>query len=287
MVIILLIFTILLGIIVGILIGLVSVGGSIILTSILIIFSLYFQPVLSMKQIVTTTSIFTLFTLISGTVYYSYKKLVDKSIVYSFGLPAFIASIVASLYSNSISDTILQGVFVFFALCAVIFIIYPDTNNKLHKLRNFKILIIVISVLIGIIGGMIGVGAGFLFVPIFMKVHKLPIKKAIGTGMVVGAILCVGTIMGKLDSSYIRLDVVLPISIAGVFGAMVGGRLTKYFKDKYLHIFMSSIIALLSIQAMASFLKEILLFPVYIVVVIVVFMIIVFSYFIYKFNREI
>lgn len=280
-------FTVLLGFIVGVLIGLVSVGGSIILTSILIIFSSYFQPTLNMKQIVTTTSIFTLFSLISGTAYYLYNKLVDKKIVYSFGLPSFIASIIASFYSNTISDNILQGFFVFFALCAVILIIYPDSNNKLHRLRNFKMLIMAISILIGVIGGMIGVGAGFLFVPIFMKVYELPIKKAIGTGMFVGAILCVGTIMGKLDFSYIRLDVVLPISIAGIAGAMIGGRLTKYFKDKSLHVFMSSIIALLAIQTMASFFKEILLLPVYIIVIIAFFMIIIFSYLIYKFNREV
>ncbi|WP_313429947.1 sulfite exporter TauE/SafE family protein [Siminovitchia terrae] len=258
----------LIGLFSGIISGMVSVGGSIIVTSMLILISAIFQLKLGMKQIVTTTAFYTLFTTISGAVYFWLQKLVVNKIVVYFGIPAVMSSLISSLMANSFNDNVLQGIFAFFALLAAITIILPSSGKKLDAEGRFPYFTAIsLSIIVGAVGGMIGVAAGFLYMPIFLRLFRLTVRQAVGTGMVVGGMLCVGTILGKLSWEYVRVDVIVPLGISGIIGALIGGKLTALISEKTLNFLMCLIIAAIAVQTIIVFLVNSLMVSLPIVMV--------------------
>lgn len=276
----------LIGLFSGVITGLVTVGGSIIVTSMLMLMSVILHLKLNMKQIVTTTAFYTLFTTISGAVYFWTQKLVVKKIVIYFGIPAVFSSLVSSLIANSMNDHVLQGIFAIFALIAAIAIILPESNKEWGTDENFPdVISIILSIIVGTVGGLIGVAAGFLYMPIFLRLFRLSIRQSIGTGMFVGALLCVGTILGKLSWDYIRVDVIVPLSISGIIGVVVGGKLTALIKEKWLNLLMCLIIAAIAVQTFIVFLADSWEVPLLVVIAVALAMSALFIWLIFKFNQ--
>ncbi|RWR11945.1 sulfite exporter TauE/SafE family protein [Siminovitchia fortis] len=276
----------LIGLFSGMISGMVSVGGSIIATSMLILISAVFQLKLNMKQIVTTTAFYTLFTTISGAVYFWLQKLVVSKIVIYFGIPAVISSLISSLLANSFNDNVLQGIFSFFALLAAVATFLPNSGKELEAEGGFPYFTaIFLSIIVGSIGGMIGVAAGFLYMPIFLRLFRLTIRQAVGTGMVVGGMLCVGTILGKLNWEYIRMDVIAPLAISGIIGALIGGKLTSLISEKWLNLLMCLIIAAIAVQTIVVFLADSLMVGIPVVVAVALAMSALFIWLIFSLNK--
>ncbi|MFS0647140.1 sulfite exporter TauE/SafE family protein [Siminovitchia sp. 179-K 8D1 HS] len=246
----------LIGLFSGVISGMVSVGGSIIVTSMLILFSTLYGWDLNMKQIVVF-----------------------------FGIPAVISSLASSLLANSIGDAWLQGVFAFFCLLAALAIILPDRRQHHHDNASFPYFTsIFLSLIVGGVGGLIGVAAGFLYMPIFLRLFHLTVRQAVGTGMVVGGMLCVGTIMGKLGGDFIRMDVILPLGISGVIGVLIGGKLTSFIKEKWLNLLMCIIIAAIAVQTIFVFLADSLMIAFPIVITAALLLSVVFLWLIFALN---
>ncbi|MBO1001860.1 sulfite exporter TauE/SafE family protein [Pseudogracilibacillus auburnensis] len=275
----------LIGLLSGIVIGLVTVGGSIIVTSMLMLMSAVFHLQLNMKQIVTTTAFYTLFTTISGAIYFWIQRLVVHKIVLYFGIPALLSSMISSLLANSLNNQVLQGIFAFFSLLAAVAIILPSSNKDLRTDMEFPYVIsIILSIIIGTVGGMIGVAAGFLYMPIFLRLFRLSVKQAIGTGMFVGGMLCVGTILGKLSWDYIRIEVIVPLSISGIIGVLIGGKLTTIISEKWLNLLMCLIIAAIAVQTHIVFLADSLMVPLPVIITVSLIMSATFTWLIFKYN---
>ncbi len=277
----------LIGLFSGIISGMVSVGGSIIVTSMLILISAVFQLKLDMKQIVTTTAFYTLFTTISGAIYFWLQKLVVNKIVLYFGIPAVVSSFISSLMANSFNDNVLQGIFAFFALLAAVAIILPSRGKEHNAESKFPYFTaIFLSIIVGAVGGMIGVAAGFLYMPIFLRLFRLTVRQAVGTGMVVGGMLCVGTILGKLSGEYIRMDVIVPLGISGVIGAVIGGKLTALISEKWLSLLMCLIMAAIAVQTITVFLADSLMISMPVLIVVALAITVAFVWLIFGLNKK-
>ena len=277
----------LIGLFSGIISGMVSVGGSIIVTSMLILISAVFQLKLDMKQIVTTTAFYTLFTTISGAIYFWLQKLVVNKIVLYFGIPAVISSLISSMMANSFNDNVLQGIFAFFALLAAVAFVLPSRGKELDAESKFPYFTaIFLSIIVGAVGGMIGVAAGFLYMPIFLRLFRLTVRQAVGTGMVVGGMLCVGTILGKLSGEYIRMDVIVPLGISGVIGAVIGGKLTALISEKSLSLLMCLIMAAIAVQTITVFLADSLMISMPVLIVVALAITVAFVWLIFGLNKK-
>ncbi|MFD1707444.1 sulfite exporter TauE/SafE family protein [Siminovitchia sediminis] len=255
----------LVGFFTGIITGMVSVGGGIIIAGILIFFSGLFHLQLDMKHIAMTTSFYSLCSTMSGTVYYWAQKMVVKRIVLFFGIPALIASLTSSTFANYVHDDILKGIFAFFSLLAAIAAVLPEKSKNTNQSseRFLYGLAVFSSVTIGIVGGMIGVAAGFLYMPIFMRYFKLPVREAVGTGLVVGGMLAAGTIIGKLGGGYFLPGIVLPLIFGGISGVLIGGKLTSIINASKLKAFISVVIFCVSIQMIYTFLSGVIGLSIY------------------------
>ncbi len=87
---------------------------------------------------------------------------------------------------------------------------------------------LVVGGLIGLITGVLGIGGGFLLVPMLVAVLRIPLPIAIGTSLL--SILAAATAGIIAHWTLLGVDphLVLPLVVAGILGAQVGARLVVW-----------------------------------------------------------
>ena len=179
----------------GVTLGLIGAGGST-LTVPIMVYLFGLDTVLA-----TTYSLFIVgFTSLIGS--YKQYKLgnVSWKYVYLFGFPSIFSVILSRTYliylipefiikSNNFSltkNTLLLLVFACMMLLASISMIknkaFEMDSNDLD-INRFQI--VIAGLIVGFITGIIGVGGGFLIIPVLSNWAKLPVKKAVATSLII------------------------------------------------------------------------------------------------------
>lgn len=173
-----------------------------------------------------------------------------RAVVY-FGLPSilgvvFVRRVLLPVMPEtlfSISDYDFSRRMLIFGLFATL--MFLSAYSMLHKskvrISHFRKktvvgpLMLVFGSLLGIFVGLIGAGGGFLMVPALMIIARMPIKRAVGTSLVIVCLNClVGFFLGdfftmKPDWSFLFRFV--SISFVGI---LVGGALSTYIDSQKL-----------------------------------------------------
>lgn len=92
---------------------------------------------------------------------------------------------------------------------------------------------------LGAMTGFLGVGGGFLASPVLVSVLHLPMRRAVGTSLLVIAVNSVAALGARAgDGTDLELAVVAPFTLAAVLGAWDGRRLSKRITGRALrHLF--------------------------------------------------
>ena len=91
------------------------------------------------------------------------------------------------------------------------------------------------GIIVGIITGFVGVGGGFLIIPSLVLFAGLPMKKAVGTSLMIMTISSLLGVLGDV-SDHVSIDYrfLLSFSAVAVAGIVTGSHLTKYVRDEKL-----------------------------------------------------
>ena len=88
------------------------------------------------------------------------------------------------------------------------------------------------SVVVGIITGFVGVGGGFLIIPSLVLFAGLPMKKAVGTSLMVMAFSSLLGVMGDISRhAAINYSFLLIFTAFAIAGIIAGSYLSKHIKD--------------------------------------------------------
>ena len=87
---------------------------------------------------------------------------------------------------------------------------------------------------VGILIGLIGAGGGFLIVPALMKFAKLPIKKAIGTSLLIITLNSLIGFTGDIQNMVIDWSFLLIFTAISVIGIFVGIYIQQFINEKHL-----------------------------------------------------
>lgn len=234
-----------LAILIGISLGLIGGGGSILTVPVLVY--LFQVDVV----IATTYSLFVVgITSLVGSLSYFKKGLVNLRISLYFGLPSLAGVLLArKVILPIIPDVILiiggfemtksiflMLVFAVLMLLASYKMIKKQKVEEITSGTNYNYgLVIMQGLLIGMVTGLIGAGGGFLIIPALVSLLHLPMKKAVGTSLL---IIAINSVFG-FSSSYNYFPIVdwqLLLSITGlsIVGIIIGSRLAKNIDGKQL-----------------------------------------------------
>lgn len=226
-----------LAFIIGITLGLVGAGGSI-LTITVLVYILNIQPTLA-----TTYSLFIVgISSLVGSIDYFRKGLVDLEKGLFFSFPAFImVFLMRKIVMPQIPDIIYQSgemsisknllVMTVFALLMIAASYSMIKGRKTSEQNDEKVsywMIFVEGILVGILTGFVGAGGGFMIIPAMVIFAKLPMKKAVGTSLL---IITINSIFGAAGdfSAGIVLDWYFLAKFAAltIGGILFGGFLSK------------------------------------------------------------
>ncbi|AUP80900.1 sulfite exporter TauE/SafE family protein [Flavivirga eckloniae] len=239
--------TLLLGyigaLIVGLVLGLIGGGGSI-LTVPLLVYLLGYNPVVA-----TAYSLFVVGTSSMVGTYQKHKKgLVDFKTGLAFSFPSFIAVYLSRRYLvPGIPDTLFSfgeytltkemGIMIFFAIIMVLAsfsMIKKEKKNgtTLPSQPYYKTFIQ--GLIIGTVTGIIGAGGGFLYVPALVVWANIPMKKAVGTSLIIVTINSLIGFIGDVQTLEIEWPFLLFFTLISIIGIIIGVFLSKFISGKKL-----------------------------------------------------
>jgi uncharacterized membrane protein YfcA len=245
---------ILIGLIGGILTGLMSVGGGLILIFLLLFVPPLFRQEYTMHTIAGMVIIQTIFSAGSGLFTYWRSRLVDFFLIRYMGLCSLIGGALGSALSEQMSNELLTAIFAVLSLIATASMFRRRVEANTPPYRN-KALAVLLGLGISLLGGMFGLGAGFLYLPVMMNIFKIESRKAVGTGLAVAILLVVGALIGKANGSGFPWLEGLILAVGAVPGGLIGSRLGRRMKSKVLRSIMAAAIIVISIKIWADLLQ--------------------------------
>lgn len=146
-----------------------------------------------------------------------------------FGGTGMVMSYLAAGVSKQFSPNVLMVAFALLMLIVGVVLvrqkISPLKPQSIDDLKLWKILAGGASV--GLLTGVLGVGGGFLIVPVLVMLVGMPMHHAVGTSLVVIAMNSLAGFLGHLSGVVIDLPLVSIFITAGVLGTFAGAQLGK------------------------------------------------------------
>ncbi|WP_147678988.1 sulfite exporter TauE/SafE family protein [Algibacter pacificus] len=253
------------ALIVGLVLGLIGGGGSI-LTVPLLVYLLAYNPIIATAYslfVVGTTSLV-------GTIQKFQKGLVDVKTGLAFSFPSFIAVYLSRRYLvQNIPETLFtisnfeltkdMGIMVFFAIIMLVASVSMIKNKKKEaditsaKQSYYKTFIQ--GLVIGAITGLIGAGGGFLYVPALVLWANIPMKKAVGTSLIIVTINSLIGFIGDVQTLDIEWTFLLTFTAISIVGILLGTYFSKFISGKKLKKSFGYFILLMAIYIMYKELK--------------------------------
>jgi len=232
-----------LGIFVGIISGFFGVGGGTVLVPSLLFlgFDTKIAIGISVVQMV--------FSSIYGSYLNNKKGTLELVMVSIIGFGGFIGAQLSGTITASFSDTVLESIFLAFAIFALLRL-FLKTNEHASTKEINKIILFFVGFVIGAISMTIGVGGSLLLVPILVGFLHVPLKKATSAGLffvVFSSIsgLISHTLKGHVD--YEQGIIIGVASLAGVYlGVHLKHRVDVVIQKRLLVLFYLSIVTYLT-----------------------------------------
>ncbi len=206
-----------LALVVGLAMGLLGAGGSILSVPIFVyVFGFEAKQAIAMSlAVVGATSLV-------GAVRHGRLGNVNLRIALTFGPIAMLGTYLGARLSVFFSGTAQLALFGAVMLVAAFFMLrdhHPAPSEG--RLPAVAVALVVLGALgVGILTGLAGVGGGFLIVPVFILLLKLPVKQAVGTSLLVIALKSFagfGSYLTQVDVAWGFIGGFAAIAVAGVW----------------------------------------------------------------------
>lgn len=230
---------------IGMSLGFVGAGGSI-LTIPVFVYVLKKDPL--------SSGVYSMFVVgmssMAGSIQSIFNRLVDFKITIRFGIPSIIGVLVArTLIFPAIPDHLISmGSFILsknilFMLClAALMFLSAMTMLKPSQMQGrvgethepAMTSLLLRGLFVGMVTGLLGIGGGFLIVPALYFLARLPVKKAIGTALLIIAVNSLFSFLtsyGSMDMDWILLT---KFSFGAIAGILIGSQLSKKIPGDYL-----------------------------------------------------
>lgn len=232
------------ALVVGLVLGLIGGGGSI-LTVPLLVYVLGYNPVVA-----TAYSLFVVgSSSLVGTIQKIRSGLAEIKIGLAFSFPSFIAVYLSRRYLvpglpdvffdlGNISITKEIAIMTFFAivmlLASISMIRTKREEKELISIKQPYYITFIQGLFIGAVTGFIGAGGGFLYVPALVLWAKLPMKKAVGTSLIIITLNSLIGFTGDMQTIDIEWAFLLIFSFFTIIGILIGVFISKYISGKKL-----------------------------------------------------
>lgn len=218
------------AVLIGLSLGLMGGGGSI-LTVPVLVYSLGIDP----KTAIALSLAIVGFTSIFGIIGHFRNQNINFKVISFFAPITMIGSLAGSYLSTLISGQVQLLLFALIMLASSILMIKGREESTETK-RPKTSLLIFSGLIVGIISGIVGVGGGFLIVPALVLLANIPMKKAIGTSLVVISLSSLTGFIGHALHMDIPWSFLVKFILFSGAGIILGTNLVKYIPQAKLKV---------------------------------------------------
>jgi uncharacterized membrane protein YfcA len=223
-----------LAVFIGVSLGLMGGGGSI-LTVPLLVYFFHVNPFLASSYSLLIVGMSSLL----GAIPYIKNKEYHIPAIVQMGIPSVIVVYITKYFlvplipeqvifgGNYIVNTE-QLLLIFFSLLLILAafaMIRKIEFKQQNKVSVSKL--ISHGVLIGFLTGLVGVGGGFLIIPVLVLVCEIPMKKAVGSSLIIIVLNAIIGLIAVDDFGNFDQMLLLKISVLSVMGIIIGTLLSK------------------------------------------------------------
>jgi hypothetical protein len=103
--------------------------------------------------------------------------------------------------------------------------------------------------IIGLLAAIMGVGGGFIMVPMMVYILRMPMRVVVGTDLFQIFFTCTGmTVMHAVNNHTVDLVLAMLVATGSTIAAQIGARLNRYLSGDYLKIILAGIVLAVATQ---------------------------------------
>lgn len=213
----------LLSVVIGVAVGLFGGGGSILTTPILI-YALGVEP----KPAIATSLVVVGVTSMAAVAQHARAGNVEWRTGLIFGGTGMAGAYMGGFAAKFIPATVLLILFglMMLATAVAMFRGRKDAAPSTGQRQAFWAIGLE-GLVVGVVTGLVGAGGGFLVVPALVLLGGLPMKKAVGTSLLVITLKSLGGYAGYSSHVTVDFELATLVSVAAVVGSFAGSRIVN------------------------------------------------------------
>lgn len=180
----------------------------------------------------------------------------DMKLNILFGIPAVLGSIVGSFYAISLSDEVFNKILAIVMFLVLYLIIRQPEYNFLEE-EEFdpakKIPAIITFFIIGLYGGFIQAGVGFLIIAALGVFTKMSLVRINSIKSFVIGIYMISSFLVFVVGGHIDWVLAITLAIGSSIGAWIGANFAVSKGDRWIKIVLSVMISLMAIKLLFNF----------------------------------
>lgn len=252
----------LVGVLAGFLSGLLGIGGGVIFVPLqVLLFSMLGMPKdIQMKLAVGTSLAAIMISTLSAAMAQAQKKSIWWELISKMLTGLILGGLTGAFLARMMPPKLLEIFFGAFLILLGVYFFFLNAfqENEPHKLPNF-IIVNPIAISLGTLSSMLGIGGGTIAVPILVYL-KVPIRKAIGSAVVISCILStVGSIAFLFPTmknsasiypnsiGYLFLPSFIPMALGAALFAPIGVKVSHQLPRELLKKIFAFILTLIGI----------------------------------------
>ena len=234
------------GLVGGFFSGLLGLGGGVVLLPLLT-----WVGRVPLKLATGTTLVQVIIAAATGVIIHHRGGTVDLRVGFVLGMSGIVGGLLGSFLCVYLSTRFLE--WIFFLVVGIAITLFstqqrlyghPDTRRDFNNVAGSFI-----GFSAGSLTGLLGVGGGFIIIPLMIYCLDIPLRVAIGTSLLVILISSVGTLAVKYGIGQVNLLITLLVILGSVIGALFGAHVSRRVPVRFLHIALMMILVSLFLIA--------------------------------------
>ncbi|SMF14013.1 sulfite exporter TauE/SafE family protein [Desulfovibrio gilichinskyi] len=130
-----------------------------------------------------------------------------------------------------------------------------QTDFKKSGVRLSLLMPLVLGVLVGVLAAIMGVGGGFIMVPIMVYLLRMPMHVVVGTSLFQILFTCINvTILQSYTNHTVDFVLALILLVGSTIGAQFGTKISKKLKGEHLKILLATLVLAVMVKMLFSLL---------------------------------
>lgn len=234
---------VILGLSIGVMSGFFGIGGGFILTPTLILMG--FSPIIA----IATSLLYTVATSLSGVVAHFRLKNIKWETSIIIGISGIIATQLAHpfvifLGKYNLENTVIPLMYIVLILYFSISILVSKPASKdqaISKTKYSYLKIVLIGLFAGFISTALGVGGGFIIVPLLLGVLAFQPKYAVGTSLLSVFMIVITGFTTYASTVELDYGVIGSLIVGALIGGQLGAKVTNVYEDKQVRHFLAGL----------------------------------------------